>query len=134
MFKKYSIAVVIVIAFLISVGYIGGKAMLTLTGASDTYLPNKIIIPKYSWQRDHCKSCNYLASKIEYWMRDIQINYTVYNRSAQQSTRAITASSMAANYLKLYELNECHKYYRNTAIGPFHIALELKALEEERLE
>jgi len=38
---------------------------------------------------------------------------------------------MTANYLKLYELNGCHEYYRNTSIGPFHIALELKALEEK---
>jgi len=83
------------------------------------YTPNQVIIPKYSWKRDHCESCSYLAKQIKHWMDEARQFYNWQIRNI--------AANMAANYLKLYELNECHGYYRNTSIGPFHLALELKA-------
>lgn len=90
-----------------------------------SWSPNKVLTNRYSWKRDHCESCEYLAGRIKDWM-------VAAARAGTHDTKKSTlASSMATNYLKLYELNKCHEYYRNLSIGPFHIALELKALERK---
>lgn len=105
-----------------------GASLILLVGASlqppakaelSAYTPCHKIIAialKYPWERDHCESCIYLGRQIKLWMTRAKNDWQ--------------AANMAANYLKLYELNECHEYYRNTSIGPFHLALDLKASEE----
>ena len=101
------------------------RSMLAATPAS-TQIYSQKQLTTYSWRQDHYESCDYLTERIKFWM----------NASVQHHgwpARNLAANT-AANYLKLYELNGCHEYYRNTSIGPFHLALELKALEKARLE
>jgi len=136
--KRYTISLCI-IAFISALLYIGLTSLKIEAAISCDdnlytwsyrakevgYTPNEVIIPKYSWKRDHYESCIYLAEQAKIWMA------TSARAMVHDTKLSIVASSMATNYLKLYELNECHGYYRNTSIGPFHLALELKALESE---
>ena len=102
---------------------VGASPQTPVKAKSSAYSASKVLAVTYSWKQDHCESCDYLAEQIKRWMRYAKENWYVES--------AVTAANMAANYLKLYELNKCHEFYRNTSIGPFHLALELKALEEK---
>ena len=127
MIKKSS-APLILVAIFVLILLAGASVQVPVKAEPSTYSPSKVLTVTYSWERDHCESCDYLAEQIKSWMI-LATGYGVHDTKA-----GILSSNIATNYLKLYEINGCHEYYRNTSIGPFHMALELKALEEKRLE
>lgn len=132
MIKKSSAPLIPAIIFALIL-LVGASVQVPAKAESSAYSASKVLTTTYSWKRDHCESCDYLAKRIKFWMNESnRLNKLMMHGSSWR--HKIMAANASANYLKLYELNGCHEYYRNTSIGPFHLALELKALEKGRLE
>ena len=123
--SKRSIAVLIPTMLFAMILLVGASVQAPVKAESSAYSPSKVLAATYSWKQDHCESCDYLAQQIKFFM-----NEAVY--PSYQSAERNVAANIATNYLKLYELNECHKYHRDTSLGIVNMALELRDLASGR--